>query len=113
MILSIDSDASFLVVPEVKSRIAGCSSLQPSLHTASVNASLLVECKALKHVVTSAAECETAVGFHKAQQAIPIQYILNQRGHPQPAIPLEMDDAATDCFIKNNIAQKKLKSWGI
>ena len=71
-----------LVAPEDKSRIAGFFFLQTPLHTNNQNAPILVECKILKHVVTSAAECETAAVFHNAQQAIPIQYILTQIGHP-------------------------------
>ena len=60
-------------------------------------------------MVTSVAECETAVSFHYAQQAIPIQYILKQTGHLQPATLLIMDDTTTEFFIKNNISQKKSK----
>ena len=91
MTLTIHSDASFLVAPEAKSCIAGFFSLQQPLHTSTQNAPILMECKTLKRVVTSAVECETAAAFHNAQQAIPIQNILNQKGHPQPATPLIMD----------------------
>ena len=52
------------------------------MHTTIQNEPILVGCKTLIHVGTSAAECETAAVFHNAQQAIPIQYILTQIGHP-------------------------------
>ena len=84
-ILTKFSDASFLVAPEAKSCITAFFTLQQPLDTSILNAFILVEYKTLKHVVTSAAECKTAAAFHNAQQAIPIQYILNQKGHPQPA----------------------------
>ena len=90
--LNIHSDAAFLVAPEAKSRIAEFFFLQTPMHTTIQNAPILVEFKILKHVVTSAAECETAAVFHNAQQAIPIQYILTQIGHPQPVTPLMMDN---------------------
>ena len=47
-ILSIDSDASFLVAPEAKSCIVGYFSLQLPLHTTSIHAPILFECKTLK-----------------------------------------------------------------
>ena len=84
MILTLHSDAPFLVAPEAKSHIAGYFTLQQPLHTSTPNAPILLECETLKHDVTSAAECETAAAFHNVQQAIPIQYILNQIEHPLP-----------------------------
>ena len=80
MTLNFHSDAAFLVALEVKSRIAGFFFLQTKTIQ---NAPILVEYKTLQHVVTSATECETTAVFHNAQQAIPIQYILTQIGHPQ------------------------------
>ena len=68
MTLNFHSDAAFLVALEVKSRIAGFFFLQTKTIQ---NAPILVECKALKHAVTSTAECETVAVFHNAQQAIP------------------------------------------
>ena len=63
MTLNVHSDTAFLVAPEAKSRIAGFSFYKP-LYTTIQNAPILVECKILKHVVTSAAECETTAVFH-------------------------------------------------
>ena len=111
MTLIVHSDAAFLVAPEAKSCIAGFFFLQTPMHTTIQSAPILVECKTLKYVVTSAAECETVAVFHNAQQAIPIQYILTQIGHPHPATPLIMDNITTETFIKNSITQKSSKSW--
>ena len=76
VILHIDLDASYLVAPYSKSSIAGFFQPTSNSYTQSHNAPILVECKTLKQVVTSSAECETAVAFHNAQRAIPIRYIL-------------------------------------
>lgn len=90
MILHVDSDAAYLVLPYAKSRIAGfyhltnhSSTKSPTFH----NCPILVECKTLKHVVTSAAEAETSALFHNAKTAIPIRRILIALGHPQPPTP--------------------------
>ena len=106
MTFNISPDAAVLVAPEATSRIAGFFFLETPVHTTVQNAPILIECKTLKHVVTSAAKCETAAVFHNAQQAIPIQHILTQIGHPQPVTPLIMDNTITENFIKNNITQK-------
>ena len=109
MVLSIDSDAAYLVEPQARSRVAGYFQLnsQPRF----VNGALLIECKTLRHVVASSAEAETAGLFHNAQVAIPIRYMLNQLGHQQPATPLKTDNRTATSFVHNNLTQKRSKSW--
>ena len=66
MILWVDSDAAYLVMPNAKSCMSGHfqltdhpdKGLNPKL-----NGPILVECKGLKHGVASAAEAETAGVF--------------------------------------------------
>ena len=74
MILLVDSDAVYLVMPKAKSKIAGYFQLNNDpvkvLHP-NVNRAILIEYKALRHVVSSAAEADTAGIFHNAQVAIP------------------------------------------
>ena len=110
MILHVDSDASFLVAPEAKSRITGYFHL-PQKTKSNNNEPILIECLTLKNVVTSAAECETAGVFHNAQTAITIQYILKEIGYLQPAFPLSMDNNTAEKLKKISITQKKSKSW--
>ena len=81
-VLHIHSDASYLIAPYEKSRISGyfflsSNTTKPTKQDASTH----IECKTLRHVVTSSAECETAVVFHNAQTAIHIRYMLQQLGH--------------------------------
>ena len=73
MILTIDSNAVYLVKPEAKSRVAGYFQLNSGQRlNSNINTSILIECKASFHVVASSAEAETAGAFHNAQRAIPI-----------------------------------------
>ena len=66
----------------------------------------------MKPAVASSAEAETAGGFHNAQVAIPIRYMLEQLGHPQRPTLIKTDNATTYYnFIHNNINQKRSKSW--
>ena len=61
MALHVDSDAAYLVLPKARSRIAGYFYLSkecPITITKSspINGSVLVECKVLKHVLSSVVE---------------------------------------------------------
>ena len=112
MILKIDSDAAYLVLPKAKSRIAGYFQLSnqlpiPPLH----NAHILIEYRGLRHVVCSSSEAETAGLFQNAQVALPIRRLLIEIGHPQPATPIKTDNSTAVRFVNNNINIKKAKTW--
>ena len=114
MILNVDSDAAYLVLPGARSRIAGFYQLTntPSSSTPPMlNAPILVECKTLRHVVTSAAEAETSAAYHNAQEIIHIRRLLKSLGHQQPLTPLKVDNSTTNSFVHRNINQKRSKSW--
>ena len=114
MVLHIDSDAAYLVAPKARSRVAGYFHFaeHPSkTKLPSLNAAIHVECKTLRHVVSSAAEAEVAGVYHNAQTAIPIRTILQALGHVQPATPIKTDNSTANGFIHDNIHQKRSKSW--
>ena len=72
MILHVDSDAAYLVAPKAKSRIAGYFHLTEHPNVTKhpkLNGAILVECKTLRHVVSSSAEAEVAGIFHNAIMA--------------------------------------------
>ena len=114
MVLHIDSDAAYLVLSNTKSRIAGYFYLLDHLSqeiSPLLNGAILVECKGIKHVVSSSAEAETAGLFHNAQMALPIRYILNSIGYQQPATPIKTDNSTALGFVHNNIHKKRSKVW--
>ena len=89
MILYVDSDAAYLVLPKARSRIAGHFFLGPKPppppalpQSKTSNGPILAVCKRLRHVVSSAAEAETAAAFHNSKEAIPIVRILEALGSP-------------------------------
>ena len=105
MILHVDSDAAYLVAPGAKSRIAGhyfLSNLLGTLH----NPPFHVICKFIKHVVTSAAEAETAGTFSNGQEIIYIRRLLHALGHPQPPTILQTDNSTTASFVTKNMRTK-------
>ena len=115
MILNVDTDAAYLVLPKARSRLAGYFYMGHNRGTQStltaLNGAILVECKTINHVVASAAEAETAALFHNAQMCIPIRRILEALGHHQPPTPIKTDNSTAHGFTYDNINQKRSKSW--
>ena len=114
MVLHIDSDAAYLVAPKARSRIAGYFYLSDHPNITKhpkLNGAVLVECKTLRHVVSSAAEAEVAGIFHNAGIAIHIRHFLKCLGHPQPPTPLKTDNSKATRFVYNNTHQKRSRSW--
>ena len=110
MILEIDSDASYLVLPKSRSRYAGYFRLlhhhnTPNRHIH--NGAILIECKTIRHVVTSAAEAEMKGVFQNAKSAVPIRYLLSEIGHPQPQTLIRTDNSTAAGFVNNNIQMKR------
>lgn len=73
MQLHIDSNAAYLITPRAKSRIAGFYYFKCGANNCPLtmpNHPVLVECRCLQHVVSSAAEAETAGLFYNTQNAL-------------------------------------------
>ena len=86
-ILEVDSDAAYLVMPQARSRYAGYFRLLDNTNKANRsvhNGALLIECKTIRNVVTSAAEAETKGVFQNAKIAVGMRNLLLQMNHPQP-----------------------------
>ena len=110
MILHVDLDAAYLIAPGAKSRIAGHYYLSNAAGTMK-NPPLYVIYKILRHVVTSAAEAETAGTFCNAQELIYIRRLLWALGHSQPPTILKTNNSTTASFVNKNMRMKKSKSW--
>ena len=117
MKLHIDSDAAYLVAPQAKSRIAGffyCSNhTTPSTPTPFLSSPVHIKYRVLRHVITSAAEAETAALFFNAQTTLELVHILHALGHPQTQIPIKTDNATASAFVHSTIKQKRSKAWDI
>ena len=117
MVLLVDSDAACQCLSKAKSRIAGCFYLSdhPSkIDQPKLNEPMLVACKTIRHVASSAVEAEMAWAFTNAQLALPIRYALEAGlDHHQPPTPLKSDNSTTTGFFYNNMHQRRSKSWDI
>ena len=119
MCLHVDSDAAYLVAPGAKSRIAGYyylssrytptdSTINP---TPPLNAPVHVECKLLKHVVSSSAEAETGGIYANCQTSIPLRHMLEALDHPQLPTAIKTDNQTAGQFVNKTLKLKRSKSW--
>ena len=73
---------------------------------------MLVICKTIRHVASSAAEAETTGVFTNAQLGLPIRHALEAGlDHPQLPTLLKSNNSTTTGFVNNNTHQRRSKSW--
>ena len=89
----------------------GSNITESSPKSTTTNAAIHVECKLLKHVVSSAAEAETGGLFANCQAAVPIRHMLAALNHPQPPTPVRTDNSTASAFVNQTLKAKRSKSW--
>ena len=77
----------------------------------STNAPILVECRTLRNVISSADEAETNGVFHNAKIGVNLRNILISMGHPQPPTCIRTDNSTSAGFVNRNMQMKRSKSW--
>ena len=114
-ILHIDAGASYLVLPKAHSRIAGyfCLSNNDESLFSHGNGAILIECKGLRWVVSSAIEVEACGVFHNVVLSVNLCILLLSMGRPQPPTPIVTDNAVAGGFVNQNIQLKKVISWNM
>ena len=110
MQLSVESDAAYLILPGAKSRIAGYYVLNNSTNNKKPSP-IFVECKAIRHVVCSAAEAETHGLFVNCQNAIIIRNALEGMGHKQNKTEVSTDNTTSTGFVHKTMKEKRSKTW--
>ena len=117
IILFVESDAAYLVLPNAKSRFAGhfyrSNKAIPKLPSPQRIGPVHTECKTIRNVVASAAEAETAAIISNSQIAIPIRRALEALGHPQPPTPIKTDNTTAHSFVHANIRKQTIQKPGI
>ena len=101
MVLHVDSDVAYLVLPNSKSCYAGyfyLSDHPPAYGNPEpkLNAPTHINCKIFRNTLCSSSECETGGVF--CQDAIPIRISLEALDHPQPATPVKTDNSVAYSF---------------
>ena len=110
MILNLHSDASYLSAANARSRAGGYFFLRSTPvnneEPIKLNGAIHIQCTILKLVAASAAEAELGALFLNAQEAKVIRLILMELGHPQPKIPIHIDNTTTVGIVNNTIKRQ-------
>jgi len=117
MVLSLISDAAYLVLPGARSRCATLYTLSnaPTSKPPSIkpNGPVHVLVKTIRGVPASASEAETGGIFLGAQEAVPILNTLIELGHPQPpsGTPIETDNSTAHDILTAQVRMKRSKAF--
>jgi hypothetical protein len=113
MILNLPSDASYLSAAQARSRAGGyffLGSTPIDNKPIKLNGAIHVQCTILKLVAASAAEAELGALFLNAQEAKVIRLILTEMGHPQPKIPIHIDNTTAVGIVNNTIKRQRSRA---
>jgi hypothetical protein len=111
MILHIHNDASYLSVPNARSRLGGLFFLGNKLpEQDKLNGSILSVASVIKNVIASAAKPEVGACFHNAQSGAPLRDTLIELGNIQPPTPLRTDNSTAFGILNETIKQKRSKA---
>ena len=113
MILNIHSDASYFSAPNACSHAGGYFFLGSIPHDDSpiiINGAIHITCTILKLVAAFAAEAELGALFLNAQEAKVLQFVLKELGHPQPPIPIHINNTTTVGIVNNTIKRQRSRA---
>ena len=112
MILSAQSDASYLSEPQARSCAGEHFFLSNAADIPANNGAILNIAHIIKHVMASATQAELAALYINAREAVYIRIILEELGHKQPATPLQTDNAMADAVCNGKNTAKMHQSHG-
>ena len=75
-----------------------------------INGAIHITCTILKLVMASAAEAELGALFLNAQEAKVLRLVLEELGHPQPPIPIHIDNTTTVGIVNNTIKRQRSRA---
>jgi hypothetical protein len=110
MVLNVHSNASYLSAPNACSRAGGYffpGSISRDDSPIIINGAIHITCTILKLVAASAAEAELGALFLHAQEAKVLRLVLKELGHPQPPIPIHIDNTTTVGIVNNTIKRQQ------
>jgi hypothetical protein len=114
MTLHIHSDASYLSVSNVRSRLGGLFFLgNKPPEQDKLNGCILNVASVIKNLVASAAESEVGACLHNTQSGAPLRVTLTELGHIQPPMPLRTYNFTAFGILNETIKQKISKAIDI
>ena len=117
MYLHIDYDATYLVQPCARSRVAGHFYLINNISEVTCipkstpTGPILTEFHTVRNAISLAAEAETIGMFHNAKMAVPIRAALTELVHTQPLATIRTDNSTSHGILTSTIRKKCYKSF--
>jgi hypothetical protein len=121
MVLYIESDASYLNETKARSRAAGYHYLSnhpphpdqpptPTDPSPPMNGAIVVPCKVMCKVLSSASEAKLTALFYNGKKGAPLRITLGELGHPQPPTPMVTDNSTASGIANESVKQKRSKA---
>jgi hypothetical protein len=121
MILHIHSDASYLSELKARSRAGGIFFLSdlaadptatpdPNAEPPPNNGAIHMVSSIMQQVLASATEAEFGALFYNAKEAAMLRTTLTEMGHPQPATPMQTDNACASGIANDTVKQRRSKA---
>ncbi len=113
MVLVVHSDASYLSEPKARSRAGGHFFMASNTENATNNGAVLNIAQLIKAVMSSAAEAELGALYINACEAVPMQNLLHEMGHPQPPTPMQTNNSTALGVVNSNIQPRRTKAMNM
>jgi hypothetical protein len=71
-----------------------------------MNGAIVVPCKVMREVLSSASEAELAALFYNGKEGAPLCITLEELGHKQPPTPMVTDNSTASGIPNKSVKQK-------
>jgi hypothetical protein len=72
-----------------------------------MNGAIVVPCKVMREVLSSASEAELAALFYNGKEGAPLCITLEELGHKQPPTPMVTDNSTASGITNESVKQKR------
>ena len=110
MILAIHGDVGYCNKKKSRSQAGGHFSLTNDAKHPTNNGAILTIATIIKVVMSLAAKAELGALYLNAHEAVYLQQILTEMGHPQPRTPIQMDNLTAEGVVNHKIQSKRTKA---
>eukprot|EP00957_Ditylum_brightwellii_P117400 8954506-Ditylum_brightwellii.AAC.1 len=114
MILHIQSNAAYMVLPEARLRAEGYFYLssKPEDQKTSIplNGAIHNECSTICNVMGLAAEAEVGGLYINCQRGAEFRVALQEMGHPQPPMIVITANSTAEGIVNNHVKQRRTRT---
>ncbi len=110
MILAVHIDAGYCNKKKASSQAGGQFFLSNDETFPPNNGTILTNTTIMKAVMSSVAKAELRTLYLNAKEAVYLQQILEEIGHPQPKTPMQTNNTTAEGVINNKIQPKRTKA---